>query len=47
LSGDVKFIHRYLARELGELVVWYLWLVRTFERRLQSIIGGPVQRRFG
>jgi hypothetical protein len=43
LSGDVKFIHRYLARELGELVVWYLWLVRTFERRLQSIIGGPVK----
>jgi hypothetical protein len=40
LSGDFKVIHRYLPRELGALVVWYLWLVRSFERRLQSIIGG-------
>ncbi|KIV98742.1 uncharacterized protein PV09_09494 [Verruconis gallopava] len=40
LSGDVKVIHRYLPREIGELVVWYLWLVRPFERWLQSIIGG-------
>jgi superfamily II DNA/RNA helicase len=40
LSGDVKVIHRYLPREVGELVVWYLWLVRPFERRLQSIAGG-------
>jgi hypothetical protein len=23
LSGDVKIIHRYLPREVGELVVWY------------------------
>ena len=40
LSGDVKVIHRYLPREVGELVVWYLWLVRPFERRLQAVIGG-------
>jgi hypothetical protein len=24
VSGDVKIIHRYLPREVGELVVWYL-----------------------
>jgi hypothetical protein len=30
VSGDVKIIHRYLPREVGELVVWYLWLVLPF-----------------
>ena len=24
MSGDVKVIHRYLPREVEELVVWYL-----------------------
>jgi hypothetical protein len=24
LSGDVKIIHRYLPRKVGELVVWYM-----------------------
>jgi hypothetical protein len=24
VSGDVKIIYRYLLREVGELVVWYL-----------------------
>jgi hypothetical protein len=24
VSSDVKIIHRYLPREVGELVVWYL-----------------------
>jgi hypothetical protein len=40
VSGNVKVIHRYLARELGALIVLYLWLVRPFERRLQAVIGG-------
>ena len=30
VSGDVKIIHQYLPREVGELVVWYLWLVLPF-----------------
>jgi hypothetical protein len=30
VKGDVKIIHRYLPREVGELVVWYLWLVLLF-----------------
>lgn len=45
LSGDVKVIHRYLPRELGALVVFYLWLVRPFERRLQAVVGGQYKER--
>ena len=26
-SGNIKIIHRYLPREVGELLVYYLWLV--------------------
>lgn len=33
-SNDVKIIHRYLPRAVGELVVWYLWLVLPFLRQL-------------
>lgn len=35
-SNDVKVIHRYLPREVGELVVWYLWLVLPFVEKLQE-----------
>jgi hypothetical protein len=30
VSGDVKIIHRYLPREVGELLVYYIWLVLPF-----------------
>ena len=30
MSGDVKIIHRYLPREVGELLVLYMWLVLPF-----------------
>jgi hypothetical protein len=30
ISGDVKVIYWYLPREVGELVVWYMWLVLPF-----------------
>jgi hypothetical protein len=33
-SNDVKIVHQYLPREVGELVVWYLWLVLPFVRQL-------------
>jgi hypothetical protein len=33
-SNDIKIIHRYLPREVGELAVWYLWLVLPFVRQL-------------
>jgi superfamily II DNA helicase RecQ len=37
-SGDIKIIHRYLPREVGELVVWYLWLVLPFQRQLEAMV---------
>lgn len=37
-SNDTKVIHRYLPRELGELVVWYLWLVLPFVEQLQAFL---------
>ena len=49
-SNDVKIIHRYLPREVGELVVWYLWLVLPFIRQLaatwqQLAAGEPTSHR--
>ena len=35
MSGDVKIIHRYLPRAVGELWVWYAWLVLPFQQRLE------------
>jgi superfamily II DNA or RNA helicase len=35
-QNDAKTIHRYLPREVGELVVWYLWLVLPFVERFQA-----------
>jgi hypothetical protein len=29
-SNNIKIVHQYLPREVGELVVWYLWLVLPF-----------------
>ena len=39
VKGDVKIIHRYLLREVGELVVWYLWLVLPFVIVYESALG--------
>jgi hypothetical protein len=30
VSGSTKIIHRYLPREVSELLVYYLWLVLPF-----------------
>ena len=38
IKGDVKIIHRYLPQVVGELVVWYLWLVLPFVQRMQAIM---------
>ncbi len=29
-TNKAKIIHRFLPREVGELLVWYLWLVLLF-----------------
>ena len=34
-SGNIKIVHRYLPREVGELLVYYLWLVLPFWEKLQ------------
>jgi superfamily II DNA helicase RecQ len=38
VSGDVKIIHRYLPREVGELWVWYMWLVLPFQQRWEAMV---------
>jgi hypothetical protein len=38
MTGDVKVIHRYLQREVGELVVWYLWLVLPFVQGTEAML---------
>ncbi|OQE33242.1 hypothetical protein PENCOP_c068G05484, partial [Penicillium coprophilum] len=43
--NDTKLIHRYLPREVGELLVRYLWLVLPFLERLQVLIPGPTPAR--
>ena len=30
IVGSTKIIHRYLPKEVGELLVYYLWLVLPF-----------------
>jgi hypothetical protein len=38
VSSDVKIIHQYLPREVGKLVVWYLWLVLPFQQQLEALV---------
>lgn len=37
-TGQAKVIHRYLPREVGELLVWYLWLALPFWQQVQGIV---------
>ena len=37
-SGNTKIIHRYLPREVGELLVYYLWLIQPFYRKLELLV---------
>ncbi|KDN59860.1 hypothetical protein CSUB01_11029 [Colletotrichum sublineola] len=39
-TGQAKVIHRYLPREVGELLVWYLWLVLPFWQEVQGTVSG-------
>ncbi|KAN0087412.1 hypothetical protein V8E54_001100, partial [Elaphomyces granulatus] len=32
---NVRIIHRYQPREVGELIIWYLWLVLPFQRIME------------
>jgi superfamily II DNA helicase RecQ len=37
-SDQVKIIHRFMPPEVGELLVWYVWLVLPFWQSVQGII---------
>ncbi|KAJ3469903.1 hypothetical protein MRS44_000002 [Fusarium solani] len=37
-TGQAKVIHRYLPREVGELLVWYLWLVLPWWQQVQGVV---------
>ncbi|KAK1837728.1 hypothetical protein CCHR01_19648 [Colletotrichum chrysophilum] len=39
-TSSAKVIHRYLPREVGELLVWYLWLVLPFWQEVEGITTG-------
>jgi hypothetical protein len=38
ISRDVKITHRYLPCKVGELVVWYMWLMLPFHQWLEAIV---------
>lgn len=38
VNGDVKIIHQYLPREVGELLVLYMWPGLPFEQRLEALL---------
>ena len=41
-AGTAKVIHRYLPREVGELLLYYLWLVLPFWEKLERASGRVV-----
>jgi superfamily II DNA helicase RecQ len=46
-TGQAKVIHRYLPQALGELLVWYLWLVLPFWQQVQGIVkDAPIRSPF-
>ena len=44
MSGDIKIIHRYFPREVEEVMVWWLWLVRPMRERIEAEIFGQTRR---
>ncbi|KAN0072970.1 hypothetical protein V8E54_009084, partial [Elaphomyces granulatus] len=40
---NVRVIHRYQPREVGELIIWYLWLVLPFQRVMEQSLWGMDQ----
>jgi hypothetical protein len=36
-TGNIKIIYRYLPKEVGELLIYYLWLVQPFCRKLEML----------
>jgi hypothetical protein len=40
ITGSTKIIHRYLPKEVGELLIYYLWLIQPFHRKLRLLALG-------
>ena len=40
ISGDVKIIHRYLPRAVGELLAYYLWLLLPLVQSIEVTVRG-------
>lgn len=38
--GSTKIIHHYLPKEVGELLIYYLWLIRPFTEKLRRLAFG-------
>lgn len=43
-TGSTKIIHRYLPKEVSELVVYYLWMVLPFLRELDLLVPSKKSR---
>ena len=37
VTGSTKIVHQYRPKEVGELLVYYLWLVRPFYQKLEML----------
>jgi hypothetical protein len=37
-TGNTKIIYRYLPKEVGELLIYYLWLIQPFYRKLEILV---------
>lgn len=37
VKDNIKIIHRFLPRAVGELLVWYLWLIQPFWEQIQVL----------
>jgi hypothetical protein len=37
-TGNTKIIYRYLPKEVGELLIYYLWLIQPFCRKLEILV---------
>jgi hypothetical protein len=37
-TRNTKIIYRYLLKEVGELLIYYLWLVQPFCRKLEMLV---------
>lgn len=42
IDGSSRIIHRYLTPEVGEMLIYYLWLVLPFCRQLQLVACGKI-----